>query len=187
MTSIVGHVQRRTGSKRQSEIGKPGRCCRWFKQYRSMTDCLRNLRRESCDQEVFRDLSQGNIRMTSILRGTLAALTFTSTVWLAATPTVADDVDTCETTSVDEAMATCTRAINSGRYSGGQFAALFNIRCFEWNGKQESDKAIAALRSRRRRLLQANAAVAGSAQSASALAGLDAGSIRSRRAALPKI
>ena len=81
--------------------------------------------------------------MTSILRGTLAALAFTSTVWLATTPAAADDVDTCEKASGDEAIAACTRAINSGRYSGGELAALFAIRCFEWNGKQESDKAIA--------------------------------------------
>jgi tetratricopeptide (TPR) repeat protein len=79
----------------------------------------------------------------SILRGTLAALTFTSTVWLAAAPAAADDVDTCEKASGDEAIAACTGAINSGRYSGSQLASLFNIRCFEWNGKQESDKAIA--------------------------------------------
>jgi tetratricopeptide (TPR) repeat protein len=79
----------------------------------------------------------------SILRGTLAALTFTSTVWLAAAPAAADDVDTCEKASGDEAIAACTGAINSGRYSGGQLAALFNIRCFAWNGKHESDKAIA--------------------------------------------
>jgi tetratricopeptide (TPR) repeat protein len=88
-------------------------------------------------------LPQGDIRIMSILRGTLAALTFTSTVWLAAAPAAADDVDTCEKASGDEAIAACTGAINSGRYSGSQLASLFNIRCFEWNGKQESDKAIA--------------------------------------------
>jgi hypothetical protein len=49
--------------------------------------------------------------MTSILRGTLAAPAFTSTVWLAATPAVADDVDTCEKAPGDEAIAACTRAI----------------------------------------------------------------------------
>src|SRR4051812_15797827 len=81
--------------------------------------------------------------MTSVLRGTLAPLAFTSTVWLAATPAAADDVETCEKTSGDEAIAACTRAINSGRYSGRELAALFNIRCFEWNGKQKRDKAIA--------------------------------------------
>ena len=83
------------------------------------------------------------VLMTSILRGTLAALAFTSTVWLAATPAAAEDVDTCEKASGDEAIAACTGAINSDRYSGRQLATLFNIRCFEWNRKQESDKAIA--------------------------------------------
>jgi hypothetical protein len=81
--------------------------------------------------------------MTPILRGTLAALAFTSTVWLAATPTAADDFETCGKASGDEAIAACTRAIDSGRYSGRQLAALFNNRCSEWNGKQESDKAFA--------------------------------------------
>jgi tetratricopeptide (TPR) repeat protein len=80
--------------------------------------------------------------MPSILRGALAALAFTSTVWLAATPAAADDGDTCLKASGDEAIAACTRAINSGRYSGRQLAALFDKRCFEWNGKQESDKGI---------------------------------------------
>jgi len=55
----------------------------------------------------------------------------------------ADDVDTCGRASGDEAIAACTRAIDSGRYSGRQLAALFNNRCSEWNGKQERDKAIA--------------------------------------------
>ena len=79
----------------------------------------------------------------AILRGTLAAMAFTSTVWLMATPTAADDFETCGKASGDEAIAACTRAIDSGRYSGRQLAALFNNRCSEWNGKQESDKAFA--------------------------------------------
>jgi tetratricopeptide (TPR) repeat protein len=85
----------------------------------------------------------GTILMTSILRSTLAALAFTSTVWLATTPAAADDVDTCGKASGDEAIAACARAINSGLYSGRQLADLFHSRCFEWNKKQESDKAIA--------------------------------------------
>src|SRR4051812_31354774 len=80
--------------------------------------------------------------MTSILRGTLAALVFTSTVWLAAPAAAADDRDTCMKESGDEAIAACTRAINSGRYSGRQLAALLSNRCAEWPDKQENDKAI---------------------------------------------
>src|SRR5258708_30616525 len=76
-------------------------------------------------------------------RGRLGALAFTSTVWLATTPAAADDVDTCGKASGDEAIAACARAINSGLYSGRQLADLFHSRCFEWNKKQESDKAIA--------------------------------------------
>ena len=81
--------------------------------------------------------------MTSILRGMLAALVLTSAVWLAATPAAANDGDTCGKASGDEAIAACTRAIDAGRYSGHLLAALFNNRCSEWNGKQESDKALA--------------------------------------------
>ncbi len=77
------------------------------------------------------------------LRGALAALAFTSTVWLVATSAAADDYDTCGKASGDQAIGACTRAINSGRYSGRQLAALFNNRCSEWNGKQKSEKAFA--------------------------------------------
>src|SRR6187401_1558794 len=80
--------------------------------------------------------------MTSILRGTLAALTFTSTVWLTATPAAADDYETCAKASGDQAIAACTRAIDSGRYSGRQLVVLFTNRCVELNDTQ-SDKAIA--------------------------------------------
>jgi tetratricopeptide (TPR) repeat protein len=80
--------------------------------------------------------------MTSILRGTLAALTLTSTVWLAVTPAAADDYETCAKASGDQAIAACTRAIDSGRYSGRQLAVLFTNRCVELNDTQ-SDKAIA--------------------------------------------
>jgi hypothetical protein len=95
-----------------------------------------------CDMIYARSFPRG-VHMTPILRGTLAALAFTSTVRLAATSATADDFDTCARASGDEAIAACTRAINSGRYNGRQLAALFNNRCAEWNGKQESDKAIA--------------------------------------------
>ena len=87
--------------------------------------------------------TKGHIRMTSILRGALAALAFTTAVWLAATPAAADDVDSCEKASGDEAIAACERAINSGLYSGRRLADLFHSRYFEWTKKQESDKAIA--------------------------------------------
>src|SRR5215469_3509482 len=92
---------------------------------------------------------QMDIPVTSTLRGALgalAALAFTSTVWLAATPAAADDYDTCGKASGNEAIAACTRAIDSGQYSGRQLAALFNNRCSEWNGKQESGQGLCRLR-----------------------------------------
>ena len=80
--------------------------------------------------------------MTSMLRSTLAALAFTSTVWLTATAAAADDRDACMKESGDEAIAACTRAIDSGRYSGRQLAVLLINRCAEWPEKRENDKAI---------------------------------------------
>lgn len=80
--------------------------------------------------------------MTSILRGTLAALAFTSTIWLTAMPAAADDFETCGKASGEEAIAACTRAIASGRYGGRRLAALLTNRCAEWPDLQENDKAI---------------------------------------------
>src|SRR5687767_2043593 len=83
-------------------------------------------------------LATGSILMTSMLRGTLAPLAFTSTVWLAAPAAAADDRETCLKESGDAAIAACTRAINSGRYSGRQLAVLLVNRCAEWPDKQEN-------------------------------------------------
>ena len=80
--------------------------------------------------------------MTAILRCTLAALAFASTVSLTAMPAAADDFETCGRASGDQAIATCTRAIDSGRYGGPELAFLFNNRYLAWNERQESDKAI---------------------------------------------
>jgi tetratricopeptide (TPR) repeat protein len=84
----------------------------------------------------------GTILMTSILRCTLAAVAFASTVWLAAMPAAADDFETCARASGDQAAAACTRAIDSSRYGGPELAFLFNNRCLAWIERQESDKAI---------------------------------------------
>jgi len=54
----------------------------------------------------------------------------------------ADDRDACENESGDKAIAACTRAINSGRYSGRQLSVLFTNRCAELPEKNENDKAI---------------------------------------------
>jgi len=80
--------------------------------------------------------------MKSILRCALAALAFASTAWLAATPAAADDFESCGKASGGEAIATCTRAIASGRYDDAELAVLFKDRCREWNKRQESDRAI---------------------------------------------
>ena len=63
--------------------------------------------------------------MTSILRHSLAALAFASAVWSAATPAAAaGDLETCREASGDQAIATCTRVIDSGRYGGPELRHL---------------------------------------------------------------
>jgi tetratricopeptide (TPR) repeat protein len=80
--------------------------------------------------------------MTSFLRWTVAALAFASTVSLAAMPAAADDFETCGRAYDDQAITTCTRAIDSGRYGGPELAFLFSNRCLAWIKRRGSDKAI---------------------------------------------
>ena len=82
------------------------------------------------------------IVMRSILRRISAALAFASAVWLTATPAAADDLATCANASGDQAVLACTRAIDSGRYSGRDLIALLTNRCAEWSDEQ-GDKSIA--------------------------------------------
>lgn len=53
-----------------------------------------------------------------------------------------DDLETCRKTSGDEAIAACTRAIVSGTYRDRDLALIYSIRCAEYNGKREYDRAI---------------------------------------------
>jgi tetratricopeptide (TPR) repeat protein len=55
---------------------------------------------------------------------------------------LADDADTCEKASGDEAIAACTRAINSGRSRGHDLAGLHVNRGVEYNHKGDNDRAI---------------------------------------------
>ena len=59
------------------------------------------------------------------------------------TPAAADDWDTCAKDSGDAAIAACTRAINSKRYTGRVLALAFNNRGVEWKSKGDLDRAIA--------------------------------------------
>jgi lipoprotein NlpI len=56
---------------------------------------------------------------------------------------VADDAETCEKASGDEAIAACTRAINSGRWSGADLAWAYNNRGYAYQAKGDNDRAIA--------------------------------------------
>jgi hypothetical protein len=62
---------------------------------------------------------------------------------VSASPTAADDLDTCDNASGDVAIAACTRGIVSGRYQGHRLAALYYNRGFDWNAKGERDHAVA--------------------------------------------
>src|SRR6516164_6515763 len=58
-------------------------------------------------------------------------------------PAMADDADRCQKQSGDVAIAECTRAINSSRYSGHNLSVLYTKRGFEYGYKGELDRAIA--------------------------------------------
>jgi tetratricopeptide (TPR) repeat protein len=57
---------------------------------------------------------------------------------------VADDFNTCEENEIgDEAIAACTRAINSGRYQRHDLANEYKNRGMEYFAKGDHDRAIA--------------------------------------------
>ena len=55
----------------------------------------------------------------------------------------ANDFDTCEKASGDVAIAACTRAIGSHRYSGDNLAELYYNRGVEYDNQGDHDRAIA--------------------------------------------
>lgn len=58
-------------------------------------------------------------------------------------PAAADDFDTCQDDSGDRAIAACSRAISSGRYSGRDLAIVHRHRGMALRGKGEFERAIA--------------------------------------------
>jgi tetratricopeptide (TPR) repeat protein len=55
----------------------------------------------------------------------------------------ADDFTTCAKESGDVALAACSRAIASGRYSGRDLAVLYGNRGVEYGNKHDFDRALA--------------------------------------------
>jgi tetratricopeptide (TPR) repeat protein len=55
----------------------------------------------------------------------------------------ADDADICSHARGDEAIEACTRAINSGRWSGPDLAWAYTSRCNEYETKGDRERAIA--------------------------------------------
>src|SRR4051812_50126393 len=65
-------------------------------------------------------------------------------VAFAGLPTVAaaDDIETCAEGSSDVAIAACSRAIGSGRYTGHDLAILLGNRGVGYGGKGDYDPAL---------------------------------------------
>ena len=57
-------------------------------------------------------------------------------------PAAAQDTQTCAKSSGDEAIAACTRAIDSGRHKGETLATLYYNRGWEYDEKREYERAI---------------------------------------------
>jgi tetratricopeptide (TPR) repeat protein len=57
-------------------------------------------------------------------------------------PAAADDSDTCAKASGDVAIAACSRAIQSRKFSGHNLAVLFKDRGGAYNAKGDLDRAI---------------------------------------------
>lgn len=60
------------------------------------------------------------------------------------TPTRADDLVTCaRSKNTDEAIASCTRLINSGKFKGRDLAGIYFLRMARWQAKGDQDKSLA--------------------------------------------
>ena len=101
--------------------------------------------------------ARGSDRLSRLLRSTcgdhIAMQMRSSAYWLfaclavvalAGLPTVAaaDDADTCAKQSGDVAIAACSRAIASGKFSGEELAAIYVSRGVEYKNKRGLDRAI---------------------------------------------
>ncbi len=75
-----------------------------------------------------------------ILRVLCLGLLLSASLWA---QNVRNDVDTCDKSSGDEAIAACTRAIQSGQLSQYDLSMMYNDRGVEWKQKGEYDKAMA--------------------------------------------
>jgi tetratricopeptide (TPR) repeat protein len=73
------------------------------------------------------------------------AVACSGTLLLAATPAIADDMQTCTHQTGDVAIQACTAVINSGRYSGDALATLYVDRAVQEMEKKGYDKALSDL------------------------------------------
>src|SRR5690349_3093071 len=81
------------------------------------------------------------VRRSKLALHGLAALA--AAVALFPTAAAADDWDTCGKQSGDLAIAACSRAIGSGRYTGQSLARLYTARGVAYQAKGDLDRAMA--------------------------------------------
>ena len=82
----------------------------------------------------------GCIRISRVIGICTAAVMLLCAAPAGAAPV--DDRQTCARASADVAIAACTRAIASRRYSGSNLAKIYYNRGVEYRGKGEPDRAI---------------------------------------------
>jgi tetratricopeptide (TPR) repeat protein len=80
--------------------------------------------------------------MTDALRSALVSAAFGILAAQGAAAAPGDDFDICFKDSGDRAIEACTRAIDSGRYSGRNLAILYSNRGTEWFDKDDLDRAL---------------------------------------------
>jgi len=76
------------------------------------------------------------------MKQALAALLMGLFLAAGGVPAAAQDTQTCAKSSGDEAIAACTRAIDSGRHKGETLATLYYNRGWEYDEKREYERAI---------------------------------------------
>jgi tetratricopeptide (TPR) repeat protein len=76
-----------------------------------------------------------------MLRNSVVGLLIVTAATCLVSAAAADDSALCVRGSGDEAIAACTRAINSGRFDKRNLAMIYSNRGLQWERKQDYDKA----------------------------------------------
>jgi tetratricopeptide (TPR) repeat protein len=90
-----------------------------------------------------RSWAPGLRAVSGAVLGAVLGAVFAATLMIGSA--AADDVQTCAYASGDEAIAACSRAIDSGSLSGRGLAEMYLGRALQYSYKRDSDRAIADL------------------------------------------